>query len=29
MGWKGVDRIDLADDKDEWRALMFHKMEEV
>jgi hypothetical protein len=26
MDWKGVDRTDLAQDKNEWRALVFHKM---
>jgi hypothetical protein len=26
IGWDGVDRIDVAQDMDQWRALGFHKM---
>jgi hypothetical protein len=26
IGWDGADWIDMAEDRDQWRALGFHKM---
>jgi hypothetical protein len=26
IGWNGMDWIDLAQDRGQWRALLFHKM---